>query len=92
MWALLGVYGFHKYGAEKYLKDGKLTEWAANTVAPAAPMIDAITGFAAESVKEDPNANRYLRPVPLVGPLLYNWFGGGAEKYNERVEKERRAR
>ena len=90
LWSLLGVYGFHRYGAEKYLKDGKLTEWAANTVAPAAPMIDAITGVAAESVKDDPNAKRYLRSVPLVGPMLYNWFGGGAEKYNERMDKERR--
>jgi len=29
-----------------------------------------------------------LRNVPLVGPLIYNWFGGGAEKYNERLAKE----
>jgi len=92
LWALLGVYGFNKYGADKYLKNGKLTDWAVNTIAPAAPIIDAITGLAAESVKEDPNANRYLRAMPLIGPMLYNWFGGGAEKYNERVEKERRER
>ena len=90
LWALLGVYGFNRYGAEKYLKDGKLTEWAANTVAPAAPIIDAITGLTAESFKDDPNAGRYLRAVPLVGPMFYNWFGGGAEKYNERLAKERR--
>ena len=90
LWALLGVYGFNRYGAEKYLKDGKLTEWAANTVAPAAPMIDAITGLTAQSFKDDPNAGRYLRAVPLVGPMFYNWFGGGAEKYNERLDKERR--
>jgi hypothetical protein len=89
LWALLGVYGFNQYGAEKYLKDGKLTEWAANTVAPAAPMIDAITGLTAESFKDDPNAGRYLRAIPLVGPVFYNWFGGGAEKYNERLRKER---
>tara|TARA_R110000737_G_scaffold30687_2_gene49222 strand:- start:2658 stop:5618 length:2961 start_codon:yes stop_codon:yes gene_type:complete len=89
LWALLGVYGFNKYGADKYLKDGKLTDWAINTIAPAAPIVDAITGLAAESVKEDPNANRYLRAMPLIGPMLYNWFGGGAELYNERVEKAR---
>jgi len=40
-------------------------------------------------MKEDPNFKKYLRAVPTVGPMLYNWFGGGAEKYNERVEKGR---
>jgi hypothetical protein len=89
LWALLGVYGFNKYGSDKYLKDGKLTEWAINTVAPATPMIDAALTGAADLSKEDPNLEKHIRAVPLVGGLVYNWFGGGAEKYNERLEKER---
>tara|TARA_R110002020_G_scaffold33980_4_gene103164 strand:- start:8911 stop:11856 length:2946 start_codon:yes stop_codon:yes gene_type:complete len=90
LWALLGVYGFNQYGVDKYLKQGKATDWAINTVAPALPYIDMIQGLTADSVKDDPNVGRHLRALPLIGPLLYNWFGGGAEKYNERMEKARR--
>ena len=78
--------------AEKYLRKGRLSEWAANLISPALPIVDAIWGVTTESVKDDPSMERYLRPIPLVGPLLYNWFGGGAEKYNERMEKARRER
>ena len=92
LWALLGVYGFNQYGIDKYLKQGKATDWAINTIAPALPYIDFVQGLGAESVKDDPNIGKHLRPVPLIGPLLYNWFGGGAEKYNERMEKARRER
>jgi hypothetical protein len=31
-----------------------------------------------------------LRVVPGAGPIIYNWFGGGAEKYNRRIRKEAR--
>ena len=89
IWALLGVYGFNQYGAEKYLKQGKIKEFAANTIMPAVPYIDVITGLGAELNKDDPNVGKYLRAAPLVGPMFYNWFGGGAEKYNERLQKER---
>ena len=93
IWALLGVFGFNKYGIERYFLGGKPSEWGINTLMPATPIIDAVLGLSIDTaIKEDPNYEKYMRAVPLVGPLLYNWFGGGAKKYNERVEKERRER
>ena len=90
IWALAGVYGFNKYGIERYMLGGKPTEWGVNQILPATPIIDAMLGFSIDkATKEDPNLKKYLRAVPAVGPMLYNWFGGGAEKYNERVEKGR---
>ena len=32
---------------------------------------------------------KLLKPVPVVGNLFYNWFGGGAEAYNEKLGKNR---
>ncbi len=94
LWALLGVYGLNKYGIDRYMLGGQPTEWGVNQIAPATPIIDAVLGMGTDiaTMEEDPNFEKYLRAVPAVGPMLYNWFGGGAEKYNERLEKERRGR
>jgi hypothetical protein len=39
-----------------------------------------------ELPKDDPNLEPALKGIPIVGPMFYNWFGGGAEKYNERLD------
>jgi hypothetical protein len=92
MWALTGVYGIDKYTTDKYLKEGKPTEYVANFITPATPIIDAVAKVGKEGIDaaygEDVNLKPALKAIPLAGPLLYNWFGGGAEKYNERLEKE----
>ena len=33
---------------------------------------------------QEPNFDRVYKELPVVGPIYYQWFGGGAEKYNER--------
>jgi hypothetical protein len=90
LWALTGVFGLNKYVSDKYISQGKITDAAIETLAPATPIIDAITEGAVMLTDEDADASRLLRSVPLFGPILYNYFGGGLEKYNERMEKERR--
>ena len=75
--------------SDKYLSEGKFTDAAIETLAPATPIIDAVLGGTAELTEEDPNLSQYARSIPVIGPMLYNWFLGGAEKYNERLAKER---
>ena len=59
---------------------------------PATPIVDSVFKGVKEGIDaaygEDVNLKPVLKGIPLVGPLAYNWFGGGAEKYNERLEKE----
>lgn len=88
MWALLGVYGMNEYTNERYLKRGDFKGAAINQLVPATPIIDAAFTLATELPKDDPNIARTLRAVPLVGPLVYAWFGGGAELYNERLKEK----
>ena len=45
--------------------------------------------LANEIGEDNPDISPILRNVPGVGPIIYNWFGGGAEKYNERQRKKR---
>ena len=85
LWALTGVYGINRYVSDKYLSKGNVKEAAVNMLAPATPIIDALFQAPFELAEEDPNLEKYLRNIPVVGPMLYNWFGGGAEKYNERL-------
>jgi hypothetical protein len=89
LWALLGVFGMNKYMTDKYLARGDVIGAAQNIVTPAAPLVEAAFSLPYELNKEDPNYSKALRAVPVVGPLLYNWLGGGAEKYNERLAEEK---
>ena len=47
---------------------------------------DAAFTLATELPKDEPKLEGVLRGIPYVGPLVYSWFGGGAEKYNERLD------
>ena len=89
LWALLGIYGLNQYTYDRYLSKGKLKEGTLAYIAPATPVIDAVLTLGTELPKDDPKLEPVLRGVPFVGPLLYSWFGGGAEKYNERLRKEK---
>lgn len=92
LWALLGVYGMNKYAADKYWSKGDWVGAVANQVAPAAPFISGAFDGVTEPFEEDPDLGGLVRPLPIVGPLIYNWFLDGADKHNERMEKERRKR
>ena len=89
LWALLGVYGGNKYITDKYISKGQITDAAKDLIMPATPILDAVFEGGAELAGEDPDIAKYTRSIPVVGPLVYNWFLGGAEKYNERLAKER---
>ena len=101
LYSFFGVYGINEYDANKYLSAGKLTEFGMQTIAPAMPVLDAVGTIAAESIRPAFERGGYrktdfddfssaLRAIPGVGPIMYNWFGGGAEQYNRRLRKESR--
>lgn len=85
MWSLLGIYGINKYTSERYLQRGDIKGAVINTIVPATPIIDAAFKLGKELPKDDPNIETALKAVPVVGPIVYNWFAGGAEKFNERL-------
>jgi hypothetical protein len=89
VWSYLGVYGMSKWGANKFLEDGKLLDRAVDIITPAAPLLDAAGGVVTEAGQDDPDFSKQLKSVPLVGPMMYYWFLGGAEKYNEKRKKEK---
>lgn len=88
--ALLGVYGINKYMSDRYLQRGDIKGLAANTIIPATPVFDAGAKLVTETLSsdEEKDYSTVLKGVPVVGPMLYNWFGGGAEKFNERLDDE----
>lgn len=88
MWALLGVYGLNQYMAERYFRQGQVKEGLVNMVVPATPIIDSAFTLGTDLFDEDKDKSllEYARPVPIVGPLIYAWFGGGTERFNERLD------
>jgi len=96
MWVLLAPYGMNKYLSERYFQRGDITEGITNIIAPATPLIDELTSLIAntgqytsgEKEIED-DLFKAINDVPVVGKLIYNWLGGGAERWNEREEELR---
>lgn len=86
LWGLLGVYGANQYVSERYLSRGDLTGYAKNLLTPATPLLDEAFKLGGDIVGGDLEEDflKYAKPVPIVGNIAYNWFGGGAEAYNER--------
>lgn len=89
MWNLLSVYGINRYTTDRYLSNGDWKGAVINTIAPATPIIDSAFSLGEELLEDDPNVEKLIKPVPVVGNLVYNWFLGGAEEYNERQEAKR---
>ena len=89
LWALTGIFGINKYASDKYLSKGEITEAAVNLITPATPIVDAAFKLGAAPLQDDPKLESTARAIPVIGPLLYNWFLGGAEKYNKRLKEER---
>ena len=89
MWSLLGVYGMNQYTVDKYWSNGDWKGAVFNQIAPATPIIDSALTLGGELLEDDPDITKAVRGVPLVGNVVYNWFLGGAENYNERREAKR---
>lgn len=88
LWALLGVYGMNEYVFDRYLKQGKIVEGGMAYITPAAPYLESLIVLGGETFEEDPDYSRALVGIPVVGRMFYNWFGGGAEKFNERLDED----
>lgn len=89
MWSLLGVYGMNQYTVDKYWSNGDWKGAVFNQIAPATPIIDSALTLGEEIFEDDPDVSKAVRGVPVVGNVVYNWFLGGAENYNERQEARR---
>jgi hypothetical protein len=90
MWTLLGIYGFNNYIAERYLSQGDLGGALVNTILPPLPVLDSLQQGVKQTTKmiedEDYNYFKATRAFPIFGPLVYSWMGGGAERYNDRLD------
>jgi hypothetical protein len=86
LWSLLSTYGMNQYVAQRYFAQGDVIEGLKETLLPATNILEAVVDLPFEFFKENPDFGEQMRAVPVIGPFAYAWFGGGAEKYNERTE------
>ena len=86
LWSLLGVFGINKYVTERYIQQGDVKGAVSNFVLPATPLIESTIELGKEPFKDEPDYPKAMKGIPLVGPIIYNWFGGGAERFNERLD------
>jgi hypothetical protein len=86
LWSLLGVLGMSKYMWDRYVGRGDIADGAVNMLAPPMGTTTLPYRAAAEAFKEEPNWGKFLKDIPVIGTFVYNRYGGGAEKYNERLD------
>jgi len=90
VWSVLSTYGMNQYVAQRYFAQGDVIEGLKETLLPATNILEAVVDLPFEVFKDNPDYGEQLRAIPVVGPVAYAWFGGGAEKYNERTEARKR--
>lgn len=92
MWNVLSVFGVNQYVADRYLSEGNIKGAIGSTILPPTPALDMIYKGAKEIKKyredEDYNWFKVSRELPVVGPIIYSWYGGGKENYNDRLAAE----
>ena len=86
MWALLGVFGLNKYTSERYLQQGDIKGAVTNLITPATPLIESTIALGQTAFEDEPDYPKAMKGIPVVGTILYNWLGGGAERFNERLD------
>ena len=87
---LLGVFGLNKYGWDRYLSEGDIGGFVMSQVTPPTNIPEEIGEAFVDAVDPDSELKsfaEYARPLPIVGPMLYGWFGGGKERWNERQDR-----
>ena len=95
--SLLGVYGVNEYSVNRLAQDKDITSFIGRLVTPATDLalllpkvaIDVYQDQFGDDLFYEADFGKHIRPLPGVGPLFYNLFGGGAEKYNERKFNEK---
>lgn len=91
LWAMLGIYGFNKYTADRLRTDPERA--IQDYLIPPFPVLDisreALRSMSAaekrslfDKVEEN---EKWVASAPVVGQLMYNWFFGGREAYNAKL-------
>lgn len=92
MWNVLSVFGVNQYVADRYLSEGNIKGAIGSTILPPTPALDMIYKGAKEIKKyhedDDYNWFKVSKELPIVGPIIYSWYGGGKENYNDRLAAE----
>lgn len=79
------TFGASSYIADNLGKTGSVLNAAENILLPPLDYIDHVGSTIMAAVSEDKELDpKALQSIPLVGRLLYNFMGGGLEKYEER--------
>jgi len=77
------------FGASTYLMDklgttGKITEAGKNLLLPPLDYLDHVGGTLVNLASGEDLDPKAMQSIPIAGRLMYNFMGGGLEKYEER--------
>jgi len=78
---VIKLFGVSSYLTERYLGQGQVSQFVANTLMPPVGWLDAVVqDINAAATKEDLLPEKTLSQLPIGGRIWYQWLGGGIEK------------
>ena len=83
----LKMFAYNEYLEEK-LKEGKVFEVGTSLVTPPWQMFDDILESAINNATEEEPDYLWTQYMPVWGRLWYQLYGGGLEKYEEKLERQ----
>jgi hypothetical protein len=90
VWSVLSVFGINQYITDRYLAQGDIMGAVGATVTPATPVANLAKDVykQGKAIVEGDEVNLFkaTKSIPLVGPIVYSWLGGGKENFNDRLE------
>lgn len=78
------TFGASTYLMEKLGSEGKISQAAKDLAMPPLDYLDHIGGTIASMYSGEEVDPKALQSIPIVGRILYNFMGGGLEKYEQR--------
>jgi len=83
------IFAVSEYARENSLDDGRFGTFIQETATPAIiSQIDAIGTSLFDAFSGEEVNTRFLRALPGIGPFIYNFFGGGLDKFEQEKFEE----
>ena len=84
----LKVFGSSEFAVSKLGRSAKFGDFLLDSFAPPLEVFDGIIKTGSSALIEGEFDDAAIKDLPIVGKLIYFWFGSGLEKWQDRQDRE----
>jgi ribosomal protein L9 len=84
----LKVFGSSEFAVSQFGKSYKIGDFLLDSFAPPLEILDGILKTGGKAIVEGEFDDAVVKDIPVVGRLIYYYFGSGLEKWQDRQDRE----